>query len=196
MKRYYDRRAREYDDWWLGKGLFEACEREGWEDERNRLADVLEQLNPASTLDVACGTGFLTHNLRGDLTCVDQSEQMLAIAEARIPYASFVHADVPPLPFADGSFDRVFTSHFYGHLEEPERSLFLTESRRVAQELVVVDAALRVEVQPEERQLRTLMDGSRWKVYKRYFTGASLAGELGGGKILHEGRWFVAVRTS
>ena len=195
MKRYYDRRAREYDDWWLGKGLFEARDRAGWEDERNCLADVLEMLEPASTLDVACGTGFLTHNLRGDLTCLDQSEQMLAIAEARIPYATFVRADVPPLPFADDSFDRVFTSHFYGHLEEPARSLFLNEARRVGPELVVVDSALRDDVQAEERQLRELKDGSSWTVYKRFFTPDALATELGDGETLFAGRWFVAVRA-
>ena len=195
MKRYYERRAGEYDDWWLGTGLFEGRDRPGWEEERERLADVLESLEPANTLDVACGTGFLTHNLMGDLTCVDQSDAMLAIAETRIPYANFVLADVPPLPFADDSFDRVFTSHFYGHLEEPDRSLFLAEARRVAPELVVVDSALRDDVEPEERQLRELKDGSRWTVYKRFFTPDELTAELGGGETLFAGRWFVAVRS-
>lgn len=195
MKAYYDRRAREYDDWWLGTGLFEGRDRPGWEDERRHLADVLEALEPANTLDVACGTGFLTHNLPGDLTCLDQSDEMLAIAEARIPYAEFVRAEVPPLPFADEAFDRVFTSHFYGHLEGPERTLFLDEARRVARELVVVDSALRDDVQAEERQLRELNDGSRWTVYKRFFTPAELAAELGGGETLFAGRWFVAVRS-
>jgi hypothetical protein len=40
-----------------------------------------------------------------------------------------------------------------------------------------------------------LKDGSQWEVYKRYFTGALLAEELGGGEILHEGTYFVAVRA-
>ena len=195
MKAYYDRRAREYDDWWLGTGLFEGRDRPGWEDERVGLENALESLEPANALDIACGTGFLTRELRGDLTCVDQSDEMLAIAEARLPYATFVRADVPPLPFGDNSFDRVFTSHFYGHLEEPVRSLFLTEARRVAKELVVVDSALRDDVQPEERQVRELKDGSRWEVYKRYFEPDELAAELGGGDTLFAGRWFVAVRA-
>jgi hypothetical protein len=30
-------------------------------------------------------------------------------------------------------------------------------------------------------------------VYKRWFTGAGLAKEIGGSDVLHEGRWFVAV---
>jgi len=44
-------------------------------------------------------------------------------------------------------------------------------------------------------QERILDDGSRWEVYKRYFTPAGLADELGGGSTLLDGRWFVAVRS-
>ncbi|MDX6518502.1 MAG: hypothetical protein QOF50_1348 [Gaiellaceae bacterium] len=75
------------------------------------------------------------------------------------------------------------------------RETFLLEARRVARELVVVDSAARDDRQDEERQERVLNDGSRWEVYKRYFTGAGLADELGGGEVLHEGRWFVVVRS-
>jgi hypothetical protein len=40
-----------------------------------------------------------------------------------------------------------------------------------------------------------LNDGSRWSVYKRFFTGEGLLAELGGGEVLFEGRWFVLVRA-
>jgi hypothetical protein len=40
-----------------------------------------------------------------------------------------------------------------------------------------------------------LNDGSSWEVYKRYFTGAGLAEELGGGEVLFEGEYFVVVRA-
>lgn len=69
------------------------------------------------------------------------------------------------------------------------------EARRVAPELVVVDAALRDGVQPEEWQERVLNDGSRWTVFKRYFAPEALVTELGGGEVLHAGRWFVVVRS-
>jgi demethylmenaquinone methyltransferase/2-methoxy-6-polyprenyl-1,4-benzoquinol methylase len=65
----------------------------------------------------------------------------------------------------------------------------------VAPDLVVVDSALRPDVEPEERQERVLNDGSCWEVYKRYFEPEALAGELGGGETLFGGRWFVAVRS-
>jgi len=85
----------------------------------------------------------------------------------------------------------VFTSYFYCHLNEAERERFLAEARRLAPELVVVGSRWN-ERDPRERwEERQLKDGSRWTVYKRVFTGAELAAELGGGDVLHEGRWFV-----
>jgi ubiquinone/menaquinone biosynthesis C-methylase UbiE len=195
VKAYYEARAPEYDDWWLGRGLFAERERPGWEAEVAELVRTLAALAPARTLDVACGTGFLTRHLPGAVTGLDQSETMLEIARARLPAADVVRGDALDLAFADGSFDRVFTSHFYGHLDPAERVRFLAEARRVAPELVVCDSVLRDGVVPEEVQERVLRDGSRWSVLKRYFTGKALAGELGGGDVLHEGRWFVLVRA-
>ena len=195
MKAYYDRRAPEYDDWWLGTGRQAGRNRPGWREEVDALVEALAALPPARTLDVACGTGFLTRHLPGEVVGLDQSESMLEIARARAPAASFVRGDAIELPFPDGAFECVFTGHFYGHLEEAERRLFLGEARRVAGELVVVDSALREGHEPVEIQERMLKDGSRWEVYKRYFTADGLARELGGGRIVHAGRWFVAVRA-
>jgi len=193
VKVYYDRRAAEYDDWWLGTGLFADRERPGWVEEVEALTAALEALRPVRTLDVACGTGFLTRHLPGAVAGLDQSPRMLAVAARRLPQAELVRGDALALPFPDASFERVFTGHFYGHLEPADRVQFLREARRVASELVVVDSALRAEVEPETVQERVLNDGSRWRVLKRYFRGPDLAAELGGGRVLHDGRWFVAV---
>jgi len=195
MKEYYDRRAPEYDDWYLGIGLYADRERPGWEDELRTLERVISGLPPSRTLDVACGTGFLTRHVRGEVVGLDQSESMLNIARDRVPEGSFVQGDAFTLPFPASSFDRVLTGHFYGHLQAPKRQRFLAEAFRVAPELVIVDAALRDDVEAEEWQERTLSDGSRYEVYKRFFTGRSLVEEIGGGEILFEGRWFVVVRT-
>jgi len=193
VKAYYDARAPEYDDWWLGTGPFAERDRPGWDEERDALIATLHALPPARTLDVACGTGYLTQHLPGAVTGLDQSASMLELASARVPAAGFVQSDALRLPFRDDTFDRLFTSHFYGHLEEEERGRFLAEARRVASELVVVDSALRDDVEPVERQERFLRDGSRWEVYKRFFEPDELVAELGGGETLHAGRWFVAV---
>ena len=58
MEEYYDRRAPEYDDWYLGRSLFAERDRPGWHEEVEELTTVVAELPPARTLDVACGTGF------------------------------------------------------------------------------------------------------------------------------------------
>ena len=193
MRAYYDRRAPEYDDWWRGSGLFAERDRPAWNEEVEALCDVIASLEPARTLDVACGTGFLTRHLRGEVVGLDQSESMLEEARRQAPAATFVIGDALSLPFEEGAFDRVFTGHFYGHLDPEQRERFVAEARRVAPELVVVDSALREDVAPEEQQERVLNDGTHWTVYKRFFTGEGLLAELGGGQVVHEGRWFLLV---
>jgi ubiquinone/menaquinone biosynthesis C-methylase UbiE len=194
VKAYYDRRAPEYDDWWLGRGLYADRERPGWEDELGLLERAIRELPPMRTLDVACGTGFLTRHLRGDVVGVDASERMLEVARGQAPAARFEQGDALSLPFEDGAFDRVFTSYFYCHLEDEERERFLAEARRLAPELVVV-GSIRGDGDDTERwEERRLTDGSQWSVYKRVFEGPDLAEELGG-EIVFKGRWFVVVRA-
>jgi demethylmenaquinone methyltransferase/2-methoxy-6-polyprenyl-1,4-benzoquinol methylase len=196
MLEYYDRRAREYDEWYRGTGLFSERERPGWEDELAQLTEIVAALPRARTLDVACGTGFLTRHLCGDVVGLDQSELMLEEARRNVPGATFLRGDALALPVPNRSFGRVFTAHFYGHLEEDDRERFLAEVRRVAAELVVVDSSRAGSELDEAWQERVLNDGSRWQIYKRWFTPEGLAAELGGGETLFAGRWFVAVRST
>ncbi len=195
MKQYYDARATEYDEWYRDEGQYAARERPGWHDAVRALEHAVASLPSARTLDVACGTGFLTRHLRGDITGLDQSARMLEIARERTPRGQFVQGDAMQLPFEGGSFDRVFTGHFYGHLERAAREAFLAQARRLAPELVVVDSAVRPDHEREEWQTRVLNDGSRHQVYKRYFDPDELADELGGGSVLHAGDWFVMVAS-
>jgi len=193
MKAYYDARAREYDDWIEGVGVYEGRERPGWHEEVAALCSVVAALPAARTLDVAAGSGYFTRFLPGEVVALDQSAAMLEVARERDAADEYVSGDALALPFEDGSFERVFTGHFYGHLEDEDRERFLAEARRVAPELVVLDSAWRADVEREELQERLLRDGSRWNVYKRYFDPDQLAEELGGGRTVFAGRWFVVV---
>jgi len=194
VRAYYHARAAEYDDWWLGQGLFAERDRPGWDEELAELVEVLTALVPVRTLDVACGTGFLTRHLPGEIVALDQSEAMVEIARARVPHASIRVGDALALPFPDASFERLFTSFFYCHLEEADRVRFVGEARRVASELIVVGSVAQPGEQAERWDERVLDDGSRWRVYKRVFEPEALAHELGG-EVIHAGRWFVAVRS-
>ena len=195
MKAYYEARAREYDDWWFGGNLYSSRQRPGWDEEVDALCGVVAALPPARTLDVACGTGFLTRHLRGEVVGLDQSPSMIDVAREQAPNAELVVGDALPLPFGDQSFDRVFTGHFYGHLEDAERNRFLAEARRVGRELVVVDSARNDETPAEQMDPRILSDGSKWEVYKRWLTAEELTSELGSVEILHTGRYFIAAQA-
>jgi SAM-dependent methyltransferase len=193
MREYYDRRAPEYDDWWEGRGLFASRVRPGWHDEVGELVAALRALPPARTLDLACGTGFLTRHLPGAVTGLDASAAMLAIARGRLPHGELVQGDALAPPFPDGAFERVAAGHFYGHLDERRRARFLAQARRLAPELLIIDAARRDDVPAERMDPRVLRDGSRHEVFKRWFDPAGLVEELGGGEVVHAGAWFVAV---
>lgn len=192
---YYDLRAAEYDEWYTGDGHYAARDRPGWHDEVKQVIQMIERLPTARTLDVACGTGFLTRHFDGLAVGVDQSVAMVGIARSRLPRGLAFIGDALRLGAVDHAFDRVFTGHFYGHLSDTERRSFAGEVRRVAGELIVVDSARRPGIEPEQWQERVLNDGSRHRVYKRYLSGPQLASELGG-EVLLDGDWFVAARAS
>jgi demethylmenaquinone methyltransferase/2-methoxy-6-polyprenyl-1,4-benzoquinol methylase len=191
---YYDQRAHEYDDWYTGQGLFATRSRPGWAEEVARIVEMVQGLAPARTLDVACGTAFLTRHLRGFVVGLDQSPEMVRIAQSRLPDGLALVGDALSLPVAEASFDRLFTGHFYGHLPPEERARFLAEARRVAGELVVVDTARRDDTPAERWEDRVLGDGSRHRVYKRFLSPQQLVEELGG-ETLFAGRWFVSGRV-
>lgn len=194
MRTDWDRRAAEYDGWWLGTGLFAEPARPGFSAEVEQLIGVVRALPPGRVLDVGCGTGFLTQHLRGELVALDQSARMVEIAAARMPHALVLQGDVAPLPFDDGEFDRVFTSLFFHHLSPDGRAAFIAEARRVGRELVVVEDVRRPEA-PAERHEQVLSDGPRHRMHRHSFTAAQLIAELGAGHALHQGRWFVVVAS-
>ena len=196
MKAYYDARAPEYDDWFHGIGRYADRDRPEWDQDLAAVIATIAGLPPARTLDVACGTAFLSRHLRGELT-LPRPERAHARNRRRARPARGARRTRTRSPYRSrtGAFERLFTGHFYGHLEGPERAAFLAEARRVADEIVVVDSSLAHSPVEVEWQQRVLNDGSEWEVYKRFFSGPGLAEELGGGEVLHDGRWFVVVRA-
>jgi SAM-dependent methyltransferase len=196
QEEYYDRRAPEYDDLWSARGIQDDRQRADALDQVRRLREAIRHLRPALTVDVGCGTGYLTQNLRGEVVALDQSPSMLHVARRRLKGRSLIEGDATALPFRSGVFERVFASHVYGHLVPEERAAFVGEARRVASELVVVDTAVGNEVSQGDWEERRLLDGSRYLVYKRFFTPEGLLSKLGGqGKTFLRTSYFVGVRT-
>jgi ubiquinone/menaquinone biosynthesis C-methylase UbiE len=85
--------------------------------------------------------------LKGHLTLVDASAQMLAEARQRLPEgaAAFIHGDAFRLPFA-GQFDLAYTFRLIRHFETAERVAIYREIARITKPgaLLVFDAVNRV----------------------------------------------------
>jgi SAM-dependent methyltransferase len=190
MKSYYDRRAPEYD-----ATTYELVQQDpAAARDLAELERLLAGLPPGRVLDIGCGTGWLTQFLRGSVVALDQSESMLERARKRVPDAVFVLADVPPLPFPAGSFDRALVGHVYSHIERvDDRASFVADALRVTSELIVVEQAWHQHLLREGWERRPLADGSEQRVFKRYFTADDLADELGA-QVLLDTPTFVAVR--
>jgi ubiquinone/menaquinone biosynthesis C-methylase UbiE len=84
-------------------------------------------------LDVGTGTGITLAAAAGEgrrLVGLDGAPHMLDLARKRLPQATFVHADFAAMPFPDGQFDVVLSSHALLFAED--RVAVLREMRRVA----------------------------------------------------------------
>jgi ubiquinone/menaquinone biosynthesis C-methylase UbiE len=88
-----------------------------------------------SVLDVACGTGVLAREAAratghdGNVTGLDRNEGMLAVARRLAPGIDWHLGFAETLPFADHSFDRVFSQFTLMFFDD--RAAALQEMRRV-----------------------------------------------------------------
>lgn len=101
-------------------------------------------------LDVGSGAGDVVAALLDDasrrgvdlrVTCLDSSEQMLALARRTTggdPSVAFVRADGAALPFGDGAFDVAICTLALHHFEPAAARALLGELRRVARVAPVV----------------------------------------------------------
>ena len=77
---------------------------------RRKMVRQVTSSGARKVLDVACGTGDVSIALskKGlDVTGVDISRNMLAIAKVKAPDITFTYGDASALPFDEGSFDSV-----------------------------------------------------------------------------------------
>jgi SAM-dependent methyltransferase len=184
---YYERRAAEYD-----VTSWEHPESDAGVADRIRI--VVTSLSAVSTLDIGCGTGYVSRWLSGPVTLLDASPAMLKIARSRLHGADSVQAVAPPLPFVDHAFGRAFSANLYGHLALSARSDLVSEMLRVADELVIIDQLSDDGSFSEGTEARQLIDGSIFAIHKCYFTIDRLLQELGGGEVLMAGPVFGVVR--
>jgi SAM-dependent methyltransferase len=90
------------------------------------MDEILSRIADGSkVLDAACGTGRHTKVLaeRHDLTGIDQSPEMLEVARAAAPGATFAIGDLNALDFDDATFDVVVSSLALTHVTDLSRPI-------------------------------------------------------------------------
>jgi SAM-dependent methyltransferase len=83
------------------------------------VREMIDSVAPGRALDAACGTGRHTSYLaeRGfDVSGIDASPEMLAIARAKVPRAKFEIGDVTRLAFGASTFDLVVCALALDHV--------------------------------------------------------------------------------
>jgi SAM-dependent methyltransferase len=194
---YYDRRAVEGTRtighalaYWKGLGVRATAD--DIEAEAAEVRRLIRSMQPSTFVEVGAGPGTFTAEMPGSGIALDQSEAALRVLRSVSPHLPVVRGDALRLPIRDRAVARVLAAHIYGLLSEEERRPFVTEARRIAEELVVVDAGRPPGVPAEHWQHRTLGGGEIFRVFRRHFDAEELAAEIGG-RPLFSGRFYVMV---
>jgi ubiquinone/menaquinone biosynthesis C-methylase UbiE len=120
----FNRWAGDYDRHWMQRIIFEPVQ-------RTVLKLAAEEVpDPAAILDVGCGTGRLLGLAQGKfprakLTGVDAAIEMVRQAQASHPGGAieFQQAMAEELPFANASFDLVFSTMTFHHWSDQGRGI-------------------------------------------------------------------------
>jgi demethylmenaquinone methyltransferase / 2-methoxy-6-polyprenyl-1,4-benzoquinol methylase len=94
---------------------------------RRAMVDAVDPQPGQQILDVATGTGMVARALAGrgaQVTALDQSEAMLAVARAKPHRAiTFVTGQAERLPFDDGSFDALTFTYLLRYVDDPAATM-------------------------------------------------------------------------
>jgi len=189
MREYYAARAPIYDEVYLRP---------------ERQAD-LEQLRRwipdwfagRSVLEIACGTGYWTQFIApvaARMTATDVVAEPLAFARLRpaVEHVSFVRADAVALPATLGSFDAAFAGLWLSHVpRERLREFVVGLHARLAPgaRVVLIDNTgaqcrdlpiVERDAHGNTYQLRTLPDGTMYRVLKNFPSQAELLSMIDG----------------
>lgn len=212
MNVYYDERAPEYDEIYIGKGPASISNPEAYKAETAILAGLVEQYCVGSHLDMPCGTGFwLPHYAQKcrHITLVDQSENMLeecrkkAARAGVLDRSQFIQADILKHDFPLHRHGSVLLGFFISHLPPEEEAILFSRLRTLLTKdgtFLILDSIWNAERaahrNKEGVQQRTLNDGRRFEIYKKYFTADDFVTmgqtHLCRLSVLHQGQTFIA----
>ena len=175
---YYRRRAGEYE------AFYAKPERQA--DLLLLKKKVAEILKRTRVLEIACGTGYWTTVVASaaeSVTATDLAPEPMNIARAKAypkGNVTFVEADAYALPESLGRFDAAFAGFWWSHMPRQQIARFLASLRARLESgatVLLLDNLFvegnstpisEIDVAGNTYQLRTLSDGSRFRVMKNY----------------------------
>ena len=183
MMLYYDERAEEYDEIYLGKG-HTTIDPDVYKKDVAKVAKMVSNFGKGHLIDIACGAGFWLPNYArncNQITFLEQSERMLSKCKDRVErlgladIANFVQGDFFDVDLAS-KYDCALVGFLLSHLTFAQEEAFfrkLEEILRTDSQLMFIDSAWNESRQryqeKEGLQERVLNDGRVFRIYKRYF---------------------------
>ncbi len=190
MMSYYDARAPEYDEIYVGKGPASISDPALYKNEAEETARIVSAFGTGHLIDIACGTGYwLPYYAENcsNIMLIDQSEKMLLECRKRIDElklgkkCGFIQGDFFKASFKNTLFDSALVGFLLSHLPAEEEETFFRKLRRILKpnsQLMVIDSTWSKRRQQYRRkegvQERTLNDGRTFSIYKRYFSKSDI----------------------
>lgn len=181
---YYDARAEEYDEIYMGKGPA-LQDPTSYKKDVGRICRMISIFGRGHLIDIGCGTGFwLPYYARNcsQITLLDQSQRMLLECRRRImslgveEICRLVQEDFFKATIEDFLFDSAIVGFFVSHLSSELEQLFFRKLKKILKpngSLMLIDSAWskkRGQFRKKEGvQERALNDGRTFTIYKRYF---------------------------
>jgi SAM-dependent methyltransferase len=181
---YYNERAPEYDDIYLGKqpGLPEP---EFYSKDVERIKEVCAGFGNGHLIDIGCGTGYWLPYYAGncsEITLVDQSRRMLFECQKRVKASTvdknihYVKGDFFDVRFFSRIFDSALIAFLISHLVEDDAKVFFVKLRKILKshaKVLWIDgfwSELRSRYREKSGfQQRALADGRSFTIFKKYF---------------------------
>lgn len=204
MMSYYDERAQEYDEVYEGRGPAMGAPAVYQRDVKE-ISVMVSTFGGERLIDVGCGTGFWLPFYVGNcssVTLVDQSSKMLLECRSRIEKLGvekrcvLIQGDFFDVDIAESSFDSACVGFFMSHLSADVEREFFGKLKRILSAgapVMFIDSVwndvLRGDRARRGAQKRTLNDGRRFSIYKRYFEMADIEEMFGQYRIELEGHY-------
>ena len=184
MLTYYEERASEYDEVYLGKGPAMLGYARQYINDVAHISRLVAGFGNGQLIDIACGPGFWApHYARNAerITFLDQSEKVLVECRKRITalhlsaVPQFICGNFFNTPLEPSAYGCALAGFLLSHLTRDEEERFFRRLKEILKpqaELMIIDSLWNEERRKhrnkEGLEERTLNDGRRFKVYKRY----------------------------